>query len=226
MSIKTYSKAKDGDKKLSENFKVSEFACKDGSDKILIDTELVKYLQKIRTWAKSPVVITSAYRNPEYNVKVGGVSDSYHTKGMAADIVISGKKPLEVAYFAETAGVKGIGCYNDDLFVHIDTRSTKSFWYNQSGTPASTFSYQAYEAGTYIVRADLLNVRSGPGTSYAAKAFSSLSPNAQQQIMTIEKAKKDGYVCGMTCTVYETENNWGRTPSGWICLDYCMRSSK
>ena len=60
---KKYSKAKDGNKQLSTNFKVREFACKDGSDAILIDDELVKLLQKIRDHFGKPVVINSAYRN-------------------------------------------------------------------------------------------------------------------------------------------------------------------
>ena len=48
MTIKAYSKEKDGNKKLSANFKVKEFACTDGSDPIFIDSELVNILQKIR----------------------------------------------------------------------------------------------------------------------------------------------------------------------------------
>ena len=49
MTIKAYSKAKDGNKSLSKNFKVREFACMDGSDPIFIDSDLVDILQKIRT---------------------------------------------------------------------------------------------------------------------------------------------------------------------------------
>ena len=48
MGIKSYSLAKDGEKKLSANFRVREFACKDGSDPIMIDEELVVVLQRIR----------------------------------------------------------------------------------------------------------------------------------------------------------------------------------
>ena len=223
MSVKIYSKAKDGSKKLSKNFSVFEFDCNDKSDEILIDTELVTYLQKIRDWAKAPVIITSAYRNDTYNRLVGGVSNSYHTKGMAADIVIRGKKPIEVAKFAESLGILGIGCYNDDLFNHIDTRKSKFFWYNQSSTPTSSFYDYNYTTGDYIVRPELLNVRTGPGTHYSTKKFSQLTANAQQQIMNIAKVRANGYVCGMTCTVLEVKENWGRTPSGWICLDYCRR---
>ena len=47
MTIKAYSKAKDGNKKVAANFRVREFACTDGSDPIFIDTDLVKVLQKI-----------------------------------------------------------------------------------------------------------------------------------------------------------------------------------
>ena len=72
MSVKTYSLAKDGDKQLTENFKVREFRCKDGSDKILIDDNLPKLLQTIRDAFGKPITINSAYRTPAYNKKVGG----------------------------------------------------------------------------------------------------------------------------------------------------------
>ncbi len=48
MSVKTYNLAGDGNKQLTENFKVREFACHDGSDKILIDDNLPKLLQASR----------------------------------------------------------------------------------------------------------------------------------------------------------------------------------
>ena len=48
MSIKTFSKSKDGNVKLSAHFKVKEFACSDG-DKVLIDTALVDKLESLRT---------------------------------------------------------------------------------------------------------------------------------------------------------------------------------
>ena len=47
MAIKAYSYAKDGKKALSKNFHVWEFQCKDHSDPIFVDDELVTLLQKI-----------------------------------------------------------------------------------------------------------------------------------------------------------------------------------
>lgn len=58
--MKVYSKSKDGNKKVSTNFKVKEFACQDGSDPIFIDSELVNILQKLRTHFGRAVTITSA----------------------------------------------------------------------------------------------------------------------------------------------------------------------
>lgn len=127
MTIKAYSKAKDGNKKLSTNFRVKEFACTDGSDPIFIDTELVTVLQKIREHFGKPVTITSAYRTPTRNKEVGGATYSQHLYGKAADIKLNGVAPKTVAEYAETLLENGgIGIYN--TFTHIDVRSTKSRW--------------------------------------------------------------------------------------------------
>ena len=128
MLVEAYSKKKDGNKKVSTNFKVGEFACADGSDPVFISPELVSVLQNIRTHFGKPVTITSAYRTPAHNKKVGGVSDSQHLYGAAADIKVKGVSPERVAQYAEKllTGKGGIGVY--DSFVHIDVRPTKARW--------------------------------------------------------------------------------------------------
>lgn len=126
--INAYSKAKDGNTKLSQNFKVKEFACKDGSDPIFIAPELVKILQSIRTHFGKTVTINSAYRTANYNKKVGGATYSQHCYGTAADIKVSGVSPKKVAEYAETllSNKGGIGIYSS--FTHIDVREVKSRW--------------------------------------------------------------------------------------------------
>ena len=47
---------------------------------------LAAFLQTIRNELHLPIIVNSAYRSPEVNAKVGGVSSSYHVKGLAADI--------------------------------------------------------------------------------------------------------------------------------------------
>ncbi len=41
--------------------------------------------------------------------------------------------------------------------------------------------------------------------------------------MNLAKYKANGYVKGMVCDVSEVHGNWGKTPSGFICLDYCEK---
>lgn len=128
MTINAYSKAKDGNKKLSSNFKVKEFACTDGSDPIFIDSDLVNVLQKIRTHFGKSVTITSAYRTPGKNKAVGGETYSQHLYGRAADIKVNGVTPKKVAAYAETLlkNKGGIGIYS--TFTHVDVRSVKARW--------------------------------------------------------------------------------------------------
>lgn len=128
IAVNAYSKVKNGADKLSANFRVREFACRDGSDTIFISPALVTVLQKIRDHFARPVTIHSAYRTPPYNKKVDGAAYSQHLYGTAADISVSGISPRDVYAFAETLMPEsgGIGLY--DTFTHVDVRSTKSRW--------------------------------------------------------------------------------------------------
>ena len=132
MSVTTYSKKTQGELALSTNFKVKEFACKDGSDAVLIDSALVEKLQQIRSHFGVPVTVNSGYRTAAHNAKVGGAVNSQHIYGKAADFVAAGKDPLDVAKYAESIGCGGIGYYPADRFVHVDVRSGKACWVNRS----------------------------------------------------------------------------------------------
>lgn len=142
MAVKTYTK---GSKtKLSTNFNVSEFACH-GSGccaTVQIDEQLVTYVQKIRDHFGKKVTISSGYRCPTHNKNIGSSTGSRHAKGQAADIVVEGVAPAEVAKYAESVGILGIGLYEtkkDGFFVHVDTRTSKAFWYGQGQAHRSTF---------------------------------------------------------------------------------------
>jgi hypothetical protein len=143
MSVKKYSVKKDGNKQLSNNFTVGEFLCRCGCGRALVDDTLVGFLQRIRDHFNQPVIITSPYRCEKHNKAVGGESGSRHTKGQAADFYIPHVEPAEIAKYAESIGVNGIGLYEagdcGDNFVHIDTRENKSFWYGHAQKPRTTF---------------------------------------------------------------------------------------
>ena len=129
---------------LSKNFKSTEFDChgKGCCTETLVDQKLVGYIQKIRDHFGKSVNISSGYRCVTHNKNIGGATGSRHTKGQAADIYINGVLPIEIARYAEQIGILGIGLYETDKdghFVHVDTRTTKSFWYGQSEEPRTTF---------------------------------------------------------------------------------------
>ena len=123
--------------KLSPNFDDSEFACKDGCGFGLmpgdVDPELVLGLEMIRNHFGAPVYVNdfggSGCRCPAHNAKIGGVSDSQHMKGKAADIKVKGVPPADVADFAETLSMfrkGGIGRYS--TFTHVDVRGHRARW--------------------------------------------------------------------------------------------------
>lgn len=138
MAIKEYSLRKDGAKQLSPAFRVREFRCRDGTDAVLIDEELVVVLQCIREHFGRPVHITSGYRTAARNAAVGGSKSSQHLLGRAADLWVEGMTVEAVAAYAESLlpGRGGIGRYPKDAkhptrttgWVHIDTRPGKSRW--------------------------------------------------------------------------------------------------
>lgn len=97
-------------------------------------------------------------------------------------------------------------------------------WVSSSYLSSSTTSSSSsYTTGTYKVTASLLNVRTGPGTGYSKKTYSQLTSNARNQNKALGNYYANGYLKGVVCTVTQVNGNWGKTASGWICLDYCTK---
>lgn len=109
---------------VTEHFKAKEFQCKDQTEGLLIAVELLDMLERIRNHFKAPVIINSGYRTPSWNSKVNGSPNSYHCKGMAADIVVKGHSSKEVAEYASSImNLGGVIRYTN--FVHIDVREER-----------------------------------------------------------------------------------------------------
>ena len=202
VDVKTYSLKNDGFIKLSKNSKVHEFACKDGTDEIKISEELVALLQKIRDHFGKSVTINSGYRTEAYNKKVGGAPKSQHLLGTAADIAISGAKPLEVAKFAEAAGAGGVGLYGS--FTHVDVRKSPAKWDSTSGKEKAVASFLTL----YKVTASKLNVRS------------------EQRIAP--ETKLGSLTAGNTAKVDAVVNGWARIAYGggwaWAKAEYLKKA--
>jgi len=121
---------------MTKNFNIEEFQCTDGSemptDVQLNIAELVMQLEILRSHFNAPIHINSAYRSLEYNRSIGSNDTSQHVFGKAADIVVEGFTPDEVAdaiEFLISAGLikeGGVGRYN--TFTHYDIRGTRARW--------------------------------------------------------------------------------------------------
>lgn len=152
--VHTYSVKAEGDKLLAPNFRVGEFASQDGADEVLVDDGLPELLQQIRDHFKASVTINSGYRTPAHNAHEGGVPGSQHTLGTAADIVVRGVSPLEVAQYAEhlMPNRGGIGVYLG--FTHVDVRQSRARWDKRSGVEVAVSGWPGYKAPWYQDHAD------------------------------------------------------------------------
>jgi len=109
------------------NFEPPEMASK-GDGSIYLCRDAMDKLQALRDVAGVPLIITSAYRDPEHNKRVGGAKESYHMRGMAFDIRVDNIDPSRLIAEARKLGFNGVGTYPRQGFVHIDTRATDAQW--------------------------------------------------------------------------------------------------
>lgn len=110
---------------LTKNFNLRELECKCGScPETIVNIKHINKLQRLRDALGKPIKITSAYRCPEHNSKVGGAPRSQHLKGNATDIQVQGYNPLELSKL--TTHFDGVGLYN--TFLHLDSRGYMARW--------------------------------------------------------------------------------------------------
>ena len=119
------------DDKIGKYFAAGEFMCHDDSYSYLrVSPKLVDALDKVRQIIGRPIMIHSGYRPPAYNASIGGVGNSTHIDGLAADISAVGIATAALHQVVDdvigTSG--GVGCYPLQQFVHLDVRGHHSRW--------------------------------------------------------------------------------------------------
>lgn len=88
---------------------------------------LAQALQQIRErFGNRPIIVTSWYRDPATNRRVGGSRYSKHLYGQAADIQVAGLPARQVAQALWSSWPGGLGSYSN--WVHIDTGPRRR-WY-------------------------------------------------------------------------------------------------
>lgn len=123
---------------LTKNFHRKEFDCKDGTkvpeefkDNLI---KLAVNLQVLRDDLGSSLIISSGYRTPKYNKRVGGATLSQHLTASATDLSQGKETPLELYKRIENLIKQGkmhnggLGLYN--TFVHYDIRQKPARWNN------------------------------------------------------------------------------------------------
>jgi len=94
-----------------------------------MNAELMERLDNLRGAVGEPLTLSCAYRCPAHNAEVGGVPDSQHVLGLAADVEVPDDMTVEeLAEVAEGIGFNGVGRYFNSYFVHVDTRSYEARW--------------------------------------------------------------------------------------------------
>jgi Peptidase M15 len=114
---------------LSAHFSKAELACH-CCGQLKIEQGLIDALEQLRSLAGQEVRIHDGYRCHAHNQEVGGVTDSEHTRGQAADVGIPGlslQQMYELALQIPTFAEGGIGVY-DGGFLHLDIRPYAARW--------------------------------------------------------------------------------------------------
>lgn len=119
-------------KKLSVDFFEDEFHSPD-TKSAKMEPEFMYKLQKLRTVVGVSFSVSSGYRSEAYNAILGGAGNSYHCKGIAADIDHqnwTGEIKFKFVAAASALGFS-IGIY--DKHFHVDTRlGPKVLWIGKS----------------------------------------------------------------------------------------------
>jgi Peptidase M15/Transglycosylase SLT domain len=94
--------------------------------------------------------VTSGYRDPAHNARVGGARNSQHTHGRAIDLSLKGieeARQREIVDYARSLGARGIGYYPSNQSVHFDVRTgAPAAWggnYSRTSLPQTPGWFQA-----------------------------------------------------------------------------------
>ena len=108
-------------------FRESEFSSPDseGSGEMM-ETEFLERLDLARDIAGFPFIINSGFRTIAHNQKIGGVKNSSHLMGWAADLHCgSGKRRFLMIEALLDAGFTRLGISGKGSFIHVDCDPNK-----------------------------------------------------------------------------------------------------
>ena len=107
------------DFQITKHFKLIEFQCP-CCHRVLLNPLLVSKLELLRLkWGK-PIIINSGFRCVSHNREVGGVIDSKHKLGQAADVRVISSEQGVFREIAVATGFSKAITYRKRGFVHLE----------------------------------------------------------------------------------------------------------
>ena len=106
------------------NFTPFEMRCR-GTGRLVVVSTFMDRLQRLRSELGKPLVVSSGYRDPEYNDEVSSTGlDGPHTTGRAVDLLVYSETAYHVVGLAYIEGFVGIGLHQKGAFrrrfIHLD----------------------------------------------------------------------------------------------------------
>lgn len=94
-------------------------------------------LDPLRRLYRKPIKINSAYRSPQLNKLVGGVPNSWHQDGNAADIHISSDEEAKILF----SYLQKLPSVDTALFEHSKTAQWLHVQWNRTRTPRHHYNF-------------------------------------------------------------------------------------
>lgn len=93
-----------------------------------VNADILSKFHQIESQGGGGLTVTSGYRSPEHNARVGGAKNSAHMRGNAVDVVFGGgtQQALKLIDTASKVGIGGIGVYSPSK-LHFDTESKRAW---------------------------------------------------------------------------------------------------
>ncbi|MEP2640070.1 D-Ala-D-Ala carboxypeptidase family metallohydrolase [Roseobacter sp.] len=125
----------------AKHFTPREFASK-GNGYVSVSKKMITALDRVRAAVGHPIRITSGYRDPAHNARVGGAKHSRHLISDAVDINLHGLSSLQrhaLTWHLLAEGFTSFGTYSRHGFMHADMRPHARIWHVGTGTHPAWF---------------------------------------------------------------------------------------
>lgn len=133
------------------------------------------------------------------------------------------KKGQVIGYMGNSGNANGAHLHFE-IFDSNNNRVNPINYIEEEISEGNNGNVSQYKTGRHIVKVNTwLNVRTEPSLSGRIKTSNELTLNARAQNRQLGNENCNGLLNGTIVDVSEVRGEWGRIPSGWINLRYCIK---